>query len=182
VQCSLLRFGHRKRGQEGNSLKTVKDSGGPKRAVEPGVTRHPTNFPSEHDILALAPEGWTDYIRQLGTDFIAQVSIYNEVADLVDALNEQSAEPKPTPNPIGHSRIDWLPEPRVLLLENADLGVCWMFWVSDEWTPMDAATGARGSRARRRVLQLADVLACIKIMSPRAYSEHLEWEMERSKH
>ena len=163
-------------------MKTVKDSFGSNRATEPGATRHPTDFPSEEDILALAPKGWTDYIRQLGTDFIAQVSIYNEVADLVDALNEHSAETRPAPNPAGHSRIDWLPEARVLLLENADLGVCWMFWVSNEWTPMDPGTGARGSRARRRVLQLADVLACIKVMSPGAYSEHLEWEMERSKH
>jgi hypothetical protein len=160
-------------------LKTVKDSYGSKRAVE-STTRHPTDFPSEPDILALAPEGWTNYIRQLGTDFIAQVSIYNEVADLVDALNEQSDAPRSAPNPIGHSRIDWLPEPHVLLLENADLGVCWMFWVINEWTPMDTSTGA--VRARRRVLQLADVRACIKIMSPGAYSEHLEWEMERSKH
>jgi len=163
-------------------VKTIKDSYGTKHAAEANASRHPTDFPSEEDILTFAPEGWTDYIRQLGTDFIAQVSIYNEVADLVDALNEQSTEAEPAPNPIGHSRIDWLAGPRVLLLENADLGVCWMFWVGSEWTPMDSASGTHGSHVKRRVLQLADVLACIKIMSPGAYSEHLEWEMERSKH
>ena len=163
-------------------MKTIKDSYGTKHAAEANASRHPTDFPSEEDILAFAPDGWTNYIRQLGTDFIAQVSVYNEVADLVDALNERSTESEPAPNFIGHSRIDWLPEPRVLLLENSDLEVCWMFWVSNQWTPMAADPDAPGSVVRRRVLQLADVLACIKLMSPGAYSEHLQWEMERSKH
>jgi hypothetical protein len=167
---------------ESSSVKTIKNGNDTRRPVEPGASRHPVDFPSEEDILAFAPEGWTNYIRQLGTDFIAQVSVYNEVADLVDALNERSTESKPAPNFIGHSRIDWLPEPRVLLLENSDLEVCWMFWVSNQWTPMETDPDTPGSPARRRVLQLADVLACIKLMSPSAYSEHLEWEMERSKH
>jgi hypothetical protein len=164
------------------SVKTSKNGSDPKRPVEAGASRHPIDFPIEEDILAFAPEGWRHYIRQLGTDFIAQVSVYNEVADLVDALNGRSTASKPTPSPIGNSRINWLPEPHVLLLENSELGVCWMFWVSNHWTPMETDPDTPGSPVRRRVLQLADVLACIKLMSPGAYSEHLQWEMERSKH
>src|SRR4051812_23578321 len=101
---------------ESSSVKTSKNGNDTRRPVEPGASRHPIDFPSEEDILAFAPEGWRHYIRQLGTDFIAQVSVYNEVADLVDALNQRPTDSKPAPNPIEHSRIDWLPEPRVLLL------------------------------------------------------------------
>ena len=142
--------------------------------------RHPTGFPAEEEILAFAPEGWTNYIRQLGTDFIAQVSIYNEVLGYLDAPNAQGTIPEVPVNRIGPNRIEWLPKSRVLLLENTALGVCWIFWIKSDWEPVETAKA--GHPARHRRLELTDVGACIKLMSPAAYAEHLEWEMERSKH
>ena len=159
-------------------MKTAKESAGSPVKSPAAVSRHPTDYPVEEDILATAPEGWTNYIRQLGTDFIAQVSIYNEVLGFLDALNEEGVTLEVSANKIGPNRIDWLAAPRVLLLENAALGVCWMFWISSDWEPMDHAKSA----VKHRALQLTDVRACIKVMSPAAYAEHLEWEMDRTKH
>jgi hypothetical protein len=142
-------------------------------------TRQPVDYPAEEDILASAPEGWTNYIRQLGTDFIAQVSIYNEVLNYLDALTVEGAMFELTSNKIGPNRIDWLPDPRLLLLENTALGVCWMYWIGGDWEPM---VSAGQDSPRHRTLQLADVRACVKIMSPAAYAEHVAWEMARAKH
>jgi len=142
------------------------------------ASRHPIDFPAEEDILASAPEGWANYIRQLGTDFISQVSIYNEVLNYLDVMTEEGAAFELSPNKIGPNRIDWRPGSRVLLLENSALGVCWMFWISTEWEPVDSRAGF----TRHRTLQLADVRACVKVMSPAAYAEHMEWEMDRVKH
>ncbi len=159
-------------------MKTTKAAGAAPRGV--GSQRHPVDFPVEEDILACAPEGWTHYIRQLGTDFITQVSIYNEVLGYFDELSFQSNTIEAPGLQIGHNRIDWQPGPRVLLLENTALGVCWMFWVIDDWEPTDPPKS--GFPGRHRLLQLSDVRACIKVMSPAAYAEHLEWEMARAKH
>ena len=145
-----------------------------------GAHRHPVDFPVEEDILACAPEGWTHYIRQLGTDFITQVSIYNEVLGYFDDLSFEGTMYEGSGLQIGHNRIDWRPGPRVLMLENSHLGVCWMFWVTGDWEPREPATP--GLPSRHRLLQLSDVRACIKVMSPAAYAEHLEWEMARAKH
>ncbi len=142
--------------------------------------RHPVDFPVEEDILACAPEGWTHYIRQLGTDFITQVSLYNEVLGYLEELHFEGTMFAPPATQIGHNRIDWRESPRVLLLENPALGVCWMFWVTADWEPMDPAK--LGFPGRRRALKLSEVRACIKVMSPAAYAEHLEWEMGRAKH
>jgi hypothetical protein len=163
----------------------VKTSGKDDSAGAPGKagnagTRHPTGFPAEEDILPFAPEGWTNFIRQLGTDFIAQVSIYNEVVSYLDASNVEGVLPELPGNRIGHNRIKWLPVHRVLSLDNIALGVCWLFWIKTDWEPMKPA--ASGLQVRHRMLELADVQACIKVMSPAAYAEHLEWEMDRSKH
>jgi hypothetical protein len=140
--------------------------------------RHPVDYPAEEDILASAPEGWTNYIRQLGTDFIAQVSIYNEVLNYLDALTLEGAVFDLSSNKVGPNRIDWLAGPRLLLLENTALGVCWMYWISSNWEPMDSMPKSQ----RHRTLELADVRACVKIMSPAAYAEHVAWEMARAKH
>ena len=144
------------------------------------ATREPVDVPPEEDILAFAPEGWTDYIRQLGTDFIAQVSIYNEVLCYLDAAGEEGAIPAISLERIGQNRINWLPAHRVLSLDNIALGVSWLFWIKTDWEPTEPTTA--GMRIKHRVLQLADVQACVKVMSPAAYAEHLQWEMDRSKH
>jgi len=141
--------------------------------------RHPIDYPSEEEILAYAPEGWTNYIRQLGTEFIAQVSVYNEVLAYLNALTLEGATFDLASNTIGPNRIDWLAGPRVLLLENSGLGVCWMYWIASDWEPLDVSAP---QLARHRALQLEDVRACVKIMSPRAYAEHVAWEMARAKH
>jgi len=163
---------------EENLMKTAKASVDSSVKLPAGGSRHPIDYPIEEDILAAAPEGWTNYIRQLGTDFIAQVSIYNEVLGYLDALNEEGVTLQVSANKIGPNQIDWLAEPRVLLLENAALGVCWMFWIHSDWEPMVPAV----AEVKHRPLRLADVRACIKVMSPAAYAEHLEWEMDRAKH
>ena len=146
-----------------------------------GAGNHPVDYPPEEDILAAAPDGWTNYIRQLGTDFIAQVSIYNEVLNYLDALTLEGAVFDLTSNKVGPNRLDWLPVPRVLLLENTALGVCWMYWIGSDWEPLVSMATSPASQPHRR-LQLADVRACVKIMSPAAYAEHVAWEMARAKH
>src|SRR3954464_6440874 len=105
----------------GLCMKTGKDDD----TLTAGSAGRHAGFPAEEEILAFAPEGWTNYIRQLGTDFIAQVSIYNEVLGYLDAPNAQGTIPELPVNRIGPNRIEWLPESRVLLLENTALGVCW---------------------------------------------------------
>jgi hypothetical protein len=158
--------------------RTKYDGGTTHGQVLSPASRHSIDYPTEEDILASAPEGWSNYIRQLGTDFIAQVSIYNEVLHYLDVLTEEGATFDLSTNKIGPNRIDWLAASRVLLLDNSALGVCWMFWISTEWEPVDTRAGF----TRHRALQLADVRACIKVMSPTAYAEHMEWEMDRTKH
>ena len=149
------------------------------KAANAGV-RNPAAFPPEEDILAFAPEGWTNYVRQLGTDFIAQVSIYNEVLSYLDARVEAVVRPELPVSRIGPNRVNWLPAHRVLSLDNVALGVCWLFWINTDWEPMQP--DASGLHVKHRMLELADVQACIKVMSPAAYAEHLQWEMDRSKH
>lgn len=148
------------------------------KAGTPG-TRQPVDYPAEEDILAAAPDGWTNYVRQLGTDFIAQVSIYNEVLNYLDALTLEGVPFDLAPNKVGPNRIEWLAGSRVLLLENTALGVCWVYWISSDWEPMISSPQ---DPPRHRTLQLTDVGACVKIMSPAAYAEHMAWEMTRAKH